>query len=853
MAKSAAKTHNLCNMNEQLPHAIDYFPHTSESQSAVMPNVIEPDAEAEHSNSVAAVSAPKISRRRWIFAPRGGLPLLLGALTFLLYAFNVSPTVTYGSDCGEFAAVAYRLGIGHPTGFVVYSLIGRTFISLLPVGEVAWRLNILSALCGAATVGLVAAILGRVLLPPRTSPRISLRSDAAKNSTERVLDSCDENAIAENAATWAMCGAAFLLAGFYSFIGQALIMDVHIMIAALTSLILYFAVRWHESVRCGDADWRWIFSMALLAGIMLNTHMSWIFTFPGLFALSVWSKRAVFGTRREFWRRFGALLAFCAASYLLTLYLPLRATLFPTPPDGQWWPLDWSHIVDFSAWSNHVRAKQYEFLFLQPTRFEFGGHVFVMKWLAAPLSTIPGKLLTLFELMAAQLLGATLLLPLGAFVACKRDRAIGIALLLIALVNLGFEINYDVPIGELANFLFPMYIVMALWIGYALQEILLWAARFGTISDAVSKAQSSVQSGENAPPEPINNGRVRWYLRTVLKLMIPAMIAVQWLFSVPATSRRGDTSARDAALERADALENLQRKFPGKPVVALATSSDDTLWSLWYAQFVLGRARGVATPWGVPWRRQLKEKGWPAIVADWQRRGPVAVTYFHPEIDAKFPYVPLSKNGLLWLASRRALPLPATPLTQIEYSKYAKNAKSKSESAISAQILGVSFPAVRMRTGAAHLKRENLTNFTLDFRVPFSSAISTQNSSKNRANAAQKNDAQQIGFVQILTAPIEKFANAPSPSQGFVGVKSEGRKNPLATEAREPTAKVSLQTLRLVVPPNSAVGTEMRTILPLQIEVDGLGKYVLWLRFVRRSDDKKTSWQRTATIVVTAS
>jgi len=91
---------------------------------------------------------------------RVALAVFAGA--FCVYALCVAPTVTYGGDCGELIAASYRLGIAHPTGYPLYCLLGRTFASLLPIGEIGWRYNIFSALCASLAVGLVAATVHRL-------------------------------------------------------------------------------------------------------------------------------------------------------------------------------------------------------------------------------------------------------------------------------------------------------------------------------------------------------------------------------------------------------------------------------------------------------------------------------------------------------------------------------------------------------------------------------------------------------------------------------------------------------------------------------------------------------------------
>lgn len=70
---------------------------------------------------------------------------LVFVITLIIYLRTVSPTVSFW-DCGEFVACSYILGIAHPPGFPLYLLIGRIF-SILPLAaDIAFRVNLLSAI-----------------------------------------------------------------------------------------------------------------------------------------------------------------------------------------------------------------------------------------------------------------------------------------------------------------------------------------------------------------------------------------------------------------------------------------------------------------------------------------------------------------------------------------------------------------------------------------------------------------------------------------------------------------------------------------------------------------------------------
>lgn len=77
-----------------------------------------------------------------------------GATLFILlvYLFSLCPTL-YLIDSGELAAVSYTLGVAHPTGYPLYTLISH-FASRLP-GSPIFNLNLLSALFSAIAAGIL--------------------------------------------------------------------------------------------------------------------------------------------------------------------------------------------------------------------------------------------------------------------------------------------------------------------------------------------------------------------------------------------------------------------------------------------------------------------------------------------------------------------------------------------------------------------------------------------------------------------------------------------------------------------------------------------------------------------------
>jgi len=96
-----------------------------------------------------------ISRLDIIFA------VLIGILSLALYIRTLAPSVLYG-DISEFQTLSYTLGMTHASGYPTQIIFGKLF-TLLPLGDIAYRVNLMSAFFGAlavANVYLIVRLMG---------------------------------------------------------------------------------------------------------------------------------------------------------------------------------------------------------------------------------------------------------------------------------------------------------------------------------------------------------------------------------------------------------------------------------------------------------------------------------------------------------------------------------------------------------------------------------------------------------------------------------------------------------------------------------------------------------------------
>ncbi len=667
-----------------------------------------------------------------------------------LYLFCLAPTITTAGDSGELISASFRLGIAHPSGYALYCLLGKAFATLLPWGEIAWRYNFFSAICGAVTTGLVAVLVERHLIPLGV-PKL-----------QRL---------------WSTLGAGWLLAGFIFFGAQALIAEVYAPAGLAVATLIFCATAWHQT-----RSRFWLFGLFLALGLALSLHLSTVFLWPGLLILAIWQLRTAKSPLS--WRRLASTGALATLAFIVglsvTLYLPWRASTFPEPPReiiaGQeytWWqPLDWGHPADFERWKAHVSVQQYKSLLWKPVTLQLGGHEFQLRTFAQSPAAALQRLKELCGFVALQWLWCTPLVLLGAWASWRPQKQRGLAALLTTTfaINVFIAIHYKVDnVFDIANFLFPSYVIMAIWLGIGIAALLTWAAKQGSWS---------------------------WRLSTLTKLAIIGAIVTQWCLFVSSASWRGNTRVYDETLLRADAIEKLQAETNRPPT--LLTFTDDTLFPFWYLQHIEGRAPQTQTPYG------------PALVAtqaagqlnQYANRllnaGPVAITQWEEELDAKFPYAPLTPNGNLWELTPHALPPAAKPIN-----------KTLSQQ-LDARFL------------QKEIRRAEVIGFQIDFAYsPFPGRAD------EKSDPIQK--ARQTGWVEVLIAPVS-LTLTPRPEQ---------------TTTKEDSASPPIfkQTRRLIVLQNAHRGQILRTIVPLQVPI-GMPpqEYDVWARIVPEPNDHDTPW-----------
>ncbi|CAN5713852.1 hypothetical protein BH24ACT21_BH24ACT21_06720 [soil metagenome] len=245
-----------------------------------------------------------------------GFAVALGA--FVLYLVTLAPTVLSRVaedglyDAGLFQIRAYLLSISHPTGYPSYLLLAKLF-TYLPVGDVAYRVNLASAVFGAAAVFFVFVV--------------------ARQITGRILPSA---------------AAATLLAVSQTFWEQSVIAEVYTLHALFVALAISILLLWRKTRQD-----RHLLLWAFVVGLAMTNHMtSGLLLLVGLLFVRL-TERGKLSDRRLRLKAAG-LFALGLTPYL---YLPIRALVDPPfaayDPDT---PLKFLAFVSGVPFGQHMLA-----------------------------------------------------------------------------------------------------------------------------------------------------------------------------------------------------------------------------------------------------------------------------------------------------------------------------------------------------------------------------------------------------------------------------------------------------------------------------------------------------------------
>lgn len=308
---------------------------------------------------------------------------VVSLVVFALYFATLAPTVLYYSpdnfDSAHLQVVSYVLGIPSYTGYPTYAMLSHLF-TYLPVGDVAWRVNLASALFGAVAVGVLFFVCRKV-------------------GAGRFGAVVGTFAFGVGEAVWS----------------QAIIAEVYTLHVLFMSLFFLTLLAWKNSRKD-----KLLVLAAFLGGLAMTNHLTSIFLVPSAAAFVFCVDRPkVFDAR---------LVSKSAGAFILGLspylYLPIRASM--NPP-----------LVDAGPGGNPATLPGFLDLV---SGGDFKGAMFVF----GPVELVGRMLLYAGHLVQNLNPALLVLSFIGVIALRRRDKASVALLGCVYIFNLAYALEYDI-------------------------------------------------------------------------------------------------------------------------------------------------------------------------------------------------------------------------------------------------------------------------------------------------------------------------------------------------------------------------------------------------------------------------
>lgn len=230
--------------------------------------------------------------------------LFLFLFFFILYLLNTPYSIVFG-DSPELSLASYSLGIAHPPGYPLFSILSKTFSYLLPLTDYAQKCNIFSSFISSISVILLF---------------ISLFS-ITKSYFASMISS--------------------LTLGFsYTFFKQSLIAEVYALNSFFVILITFCITKFNK-----EKDLKWFYLSCFLCGIGLGNHH----TLLGIF----FSVLIFYFLKKSPLKQFLIGIAFFLLGLSIYFYLPIRSLTNPV--------LDWGDPENLQNFYNVITRQQFGF------------------------------------------------------------------------------------------------------------------------------------------------------------------------------------------------------------------------------------------------------------------------------------------------------------------------------------------------------------------------------------------------------------------------------------------------------------------------------------------------------------
>jgi len=355
------------------------------------------------------------------------ISFLLSAISFCVYTATMCRSVGF-TDSGELATVICALGIAHPTGYPLFTLLGRCWIMIPSTMEEILRLNIFAALLTAIAVG----IFFKTILAIHHAINVFKPRNRNRKDTN------------EHRFFLASITASLTIGFSTTFWPQSTAIEVYALHLVLVLLTIWmFVGGLEEQLTEPHYISRKLILFAFILGLSFSNHMTTVLLAPGF----LWLYFRTFGLCKGSFFRIFKIAFFFLLGLSVYLYLPIRSSGFPV--------LDWGHPATVERFFWHVSGKQFRV-------WMFSGWSVVQKQLNYYVNNFTSEFYFI----------VIVCIIMGLLVASKQSHRLFTFLALLFSATIMYAVNYD--IFDIDSYFLLSYLVIGFIIAYGIDFIIEW-------------------------------------------------------------------------------------------------------------------------------------------------------------------------------------------------------------------------------------------------------------------------------------------------------------------------------------------------------------------------------------------
>lgn len=346
-------------------------------------------------------------------------------IPFIVYITTLAPGL-YFIDTGELAAVCVNLGIAHPTGYPLFTLLGNIF-SKIPIGDYIYRLNIMCAVLSSVTTVVFFNMMNYIL----TELNLNKEQD---NSKRFFTD--EKNPL--TALVIAFSGSMVLAfsSTFWNTSNSLEVYSLHVLL--MVSVMFLFLKAGNAYVK-GDYDLKHWIIFAFVLGLSFTNHLSTVFLSVGFLYLYF----AVNGFSQMSFKKILYMIVPFVLALTVYIYFFVR---------GDNTIIAWGNPVTWENFMRHVSGKQFSVWMFTSTgsaskQFSHFIDIYPKEFFYIPVIIAIFGIIDIF---------------------IKQKRFFYFTLLLF-IFNILYAINYD--IHDIDTYFLLAFVVTAIWFAVGLKFI----------------------------------------------------------------------------------------------------------------------------------------------------------------------------------------------------------------------------------------------------------------------------------------------------------------------------------------------------------------------------------------------